>query len=257
MRAAGAAAQIAGRRPVVEVDRLEVGRAVRGRRSDRLFDLVRPSRQHVVLVGERPVSGAEQLTAAVRQGSAQHLKANGLSAPRNSSIRRASAPEPASREPHSDGLVDAAQLALALRADMRVNPGQQAKAVRNRGHLDRPSLHFRVTLSTFRMPSAAAGHAGAGLTRACSCPGGANPVSQPHGILSAAGRRAEGGRAMAEGRPAADLPPVRLCRHRQDDAGALFRRACRRPGAVRRLHRQGRAGAALEGRASTRAPSIR
>ena len=53
---------------------------------------------------------------------------------------------------------------------------------------------------------------------------------------------------MAEGRPAADLPPVRLCRHRQDDACALFRRACRWPGAVRRLHRQGRAGAALEGR---------
>ena len=53
---------------------------------------------------------------------------------------------------------------------------------------------------------------------------------------------------MAEGRPAADLPPVRLCRHRQDDAGALFRRACRRAGAVRRLHRQGRTGAALEGR---------
>ena len=53
---------------------------------------------------------------------------------------------------------------------------------------------------------------------------------------------------MAEGRAAASVPAVRLCRHRQDDAGALFRRACRRAGAVRRLHRQGRAGAALEGR---------
>ena len=53
---------------------------------------------------------------------------------------------------------------------------------------------------------------------------------------------------MAEGRPPADFPFVRLCRHRQDDARALFRRACRRPGAVRRLHRQGRTGAALEGR---------
>ena len=69
-----------------------------------------------------------------------------------------------------------------------------------------------------------------------------------HGILTATGRRAAGGRALAEARQAAGLPAVRLCRHRQDDAGALFRRACRRPGAVRRLHRQGSAGAALQGR---------
>ncbi len=54
--------------------------------------------------------------------------------------------------------------------------------------------------------------------------------------------------ALAEGRQAAALPPVRLCRHRQDHAGPLFRRACRWPSPVRRLHRQGRAGAAFQGR---------
>ncbi len=41
---------------------------------------------------------------------------------------------------------------------------------------------------------------------------------------------------------AAGLPPLRLCRHRQDDACEEDRRRLRRRRALRRVHRQGRAG---------------
>ena len=59
-------------------------------------------------------------------------------------------------------------------------------------------------------------------------------------------------RGLAEGqagqrRHAAALPPVRLCRHRQDHARQAHRRGRRRQGPVRGLHRQGRAGDAQQG----------
>ena len=71
-------------------------------------------------------------------------------------------------------------------------------------------------------------------------------------LLSPPGRRAAGGRRLAQGqagprRHAAGLPAVRLCRHRQDHARPAHRRGRRRQGAVRRLHRQGRAGHAQQG----------
>jgi hypothetical protein len=49
---------------------------------------------------------------------------------------------------------------------------------------------------------------------------------------------------MLIGRPG--LSPVRLRRHRQDNARQAPRRACRRPRHLRRLHREGRACHALE-----------
>ena len=48
-------------------------------------------------------------------------------------------------------------------------------------------------------------------------------------------------------RHAAGVPPVRLCRHRQDDARAPHRRGRRGRGEIRRLHRQGGAGHAQQG----------
>ena len=78
-------------------------------------------------------------------------------------------------------------------------------------------------------------------------------MSRRHARLHAAsGRRADRRRRLAEGQArqaqyAAGVPPVRLCRHRQDDACEAHCPGRRRRGAVRRLHRQGRAGHAQQG----------
>ena len=69
---------------------------------------------------------------------------------------------------------------------------------------------------------------------------------------AASGFRAEGRCRLAQGkarqeRHAAGVPAVRLCRNRQDHAGAAHRRRRRRRGEIRRLHRQGRAGDAQQG----------
>ena len=63
-------------------------------------------------------------------------------------------------------------------------------------------------------------------------------------VFPAPRRRAQRGRQLAEGqarvdRHTAGVPPVWLCRHRQDHARPPFGRTCRRRGEVRRLHRQG------------------
>ena len=55
------------------------------------------------------------------------------------------------------------------------------------------------------------------------------------------------GRALAQGRRAAGVPPVRLCRRRQDDARAPCRGGARRRDGFRRLHRQGGARDARQG----------
>ena len=65
-------------------------------------------------------------------------------------------------------------------------------------------------------------------------------------------RRAQCRRQLAEGQArrqwhAAGVPPVRLCRHRQDHARPPPGRARRRRGEVRRLHRQGGLGHARQG----------
>ena len=76
---------------------------------------------------------------------------------------------------------------------------------------------------------------------------------RPHDHLYAAsGFRAEGRCRLAEGETrqkwhAAGVPPVRLCRHRQDHAGPPHRRRRRRRGEIRSLHRQGGAGDAQQG----------
>ncbi len=59
-------------------------------------------------------------------------------------------------------------------------------------------------------------------------------------------RRLAQGQARAE-RHAAGVPPVRLCRHRQDHAAPPHRRGRRRRREVRRLHRQGGLGDARQG----------
>ena len=56
------------------------------------------------------------------------------------------------------------------------------------------------------------------------CPSPPNPVTGGHEVLSPAGPGPEGGRRLAGRRRQAALPPLRLCRHRQDDARPAFRR---------------------------------
>ena len=79
------------------------------------------------------------------------------------------------------------------------------------------------------------------------------PHSRPHAHLYAAsGFRAESRCRLAQGktrqeRHAAGVPAVRLCRHRQDHAGAAHRRGRRGRGEIRGLHRQGRSGDAQQG----------
>ena len=81
----------------------------------------------------------------------------------------------------------------------------------------------------------------------------ASPPPRPHDQLYAAsGFRAESRCRLAEGkarqeRHAAGVPAVRLCRHRQDHAGAPYRRRRRRRSEIRGLHRQGRVGDAQQG----------
>ena len=76
---------------------------------------------------------------------------------------------------------------------------------------------------------------------------------KPHDHLHpASGFRAESRCRLAQGeagqeRHAAGVPPVRLCRHRQDHAGAAYRRRRRRRGEIRGLHRQGGARDAQQG----------
>ena len=64
---------------------------------------------------------------------------------------------------------------------------------------------------------------------------------------SAESRRRLAARQAGRTRHAAGVPPVRLCRHRQDDARPPYRRGRRGRGEVRRLHRQGGAGHAQQG----------
>src|SRR3984885_4295322 len=73
------------------------------------------------------------------------------------------------------------------------------------------------------------------------------PPNEPHDKLHAtSGFRVKGRCRLAESqaraeRHAARVSPVRLCRHRQDHAGAAYRGRRRWRGEIRRLHRQGRA----------------
>ena len=66
-------------------------------------------------------------------------------------------------------------------------------------------------------------------------------------MVARAGAGDRRGRPLAQERRASGLPPVRLCRGRQDDARPPYRRRRARRHRLRRLHRQGRAGDALQG----------
>ena len=66
-------------------------------------------------------------------------------------------------------------------------------------------------------------------------------------MVARTGGGARQGRALAARGRAAGVSPVRLRRRRQDDACAPHRRGRARRSRLRRLHRQGGAGAALEG----------
>ena len=70
---------------------------------------------------------------------------------------------------------------------------------------------------------------------------------RPHELVAATGGRPQGRRRLDEARRAADLPPVRLRRRRQDDARAPAGRRYRGRGRFRRLHRQGGPRAPLQG----------
>src|SRR5262245_3354766 len=79
-----------------------------------------------------------------------------------------------------------------------------------------------------------------------------NPSKPDARFLTAPRCRPHGGRGLAQGQAgppghAADLSPLRLCRHRQDHARAARRQRGRRQGPLCRLHRQGRPGHAHKG----------
>ncbi len=66
-------------------------------------------------------------------------------------------------------------------------------------------------------------------------------------MVARAGGGDRPGRPMAQAGRAPGVPPLRLCRGRQDDARPPHRRGRARRNGLRRLHRQGGAGDALEG----------
>ena len=66
-------------------------------------------------------------------------------------------------------------------------------------------------------------------------------------MVARAGAGDRRGRPLAQEGRASGLPPVRLCRGRQDDARPPHRRRRARRHRLRRLHRQSRAGDALQG----------
>ena len=92
---------------------------------------------------------------------------------------------------------------------------------------------------------------------------GSSSISAPrrgrrrHELVAAAGCRARGRLRVAAPRRASGLPPVRLCRHRQDHPRPPHRGGRRRRGRVRRLYRQGRARHAQQGLRATPRRSTR